>query len=373
MFAKPFSLILVYIVAVFNITILASPLLALLVPFVNNHNLTFNINANFVLQKMQLAVFILLFLVSFLMLIYFMLDFLFGFAMRASLKGCKRYEKIKDYDFLTKIFEEVKDKFGEKYVKLYIKQSDEINAFAVSSLGGKAIVLTSGIIDHYLAESEDPKQFLYALRSIMGHEMSHLINKDFLPTFLIMANQKITNLVSNLLHIIFNFAAQAMRYMPFGGVVSANLMIQTYNLLHFIITFFNRFVVFNVYEFLRRFVSRSIEYRCDHQSGEAFGGKNMALALSFLGESGYFTLFSTHPQTQKRVAKVQDVEIDDDVVKPRFIDGLSNYFAFMFLIIICLIFAKKAHIDLFLREYIRNHEAINQKLSTLWELINKFF
>lgn len=373
MFAKPFNLVLVYIVTIFNITILASPLLALLVPFINRHNLTLTISASDVMQKMQMAIFILLFLVSFLMLFYFVLDFLFGFGMRASLKGCERYEKIKDYDFLTKIFEEVKDKFGEKSVKLYIKKSDEINAFAVSSLGGKAIVLTSGIIDHYLAESKDPKEFLYALRSIMGHEMSHLVNKDFLPTFLIMANQKITNFVSHLLHIIFKVCANIVSFLPFGGRISASLMIEAYNLLNFVIGAFNRFIVSNIYEFLRRFVSRVIEYRCDRQSAEAFGGKNMAFALSFLGESGYFTLFSTHPNTKKRIDKVQNVEMVDEIIRPRFIDDLTNYFSFMFLVVLCLFFAKKANIHLLTQEYIRNHEMINQKLSLLWQLMHKFF
>lgn len=372
MFAKPINLVLVYIVTIFNISILASPLIALLVPFINRHTATLTLTPD-LLDKLKLAAFILLFLVSFLMLVYFILDFLFGFAMRASLKGCKRFEKIKDYDFLSKIFEEVKDKFGEKSVKLYIKESDEINAFAVSSLNGKAIVLTSGIIDHYLAGSEDPKEFLYALRSIMAHEMSHLVNKDFLPTFLIMANQKVTNFVSYIVGIIFTFSARAMSFMPMGGRIASNLMFEVYGILNFVLNAFNRFVVFNVYEFLRRWVSRSIEYRCDRQAGEAFGGKNMSLALSFLGESGYFTLFSTHPATKKRMDKVQNVEIEDDIIKPRFIDGLSNYFAMMFLIILCLYFAKQGHIDIFVRDYIRNHEAINNKLSLLWNLLSRFF
>ncbi len=371
MFAKPFNLILVYIVTIFNIALLASPLIAVLVPVLGRHA-TITLTHDMI-DKIKLAAFVLVFIVSFLMLVYFMLDFIFGFAMRSSLKGCQRYEKIKDYDFLSKIFEEVKSKFGERSVKLYIKESDEINAFAISSLGGKAMVLTSGIVNHYLAESKDPKEFLFAIRSIMGHEMSHLVNKDFLPTFMIMANQKVTNFVSALLDIIFNFAARAASFLPFGGNLSSRAMIETYNFLNFFLNLFNRIVVANVYEFLRRFVSRSIEYRCDRQSAQAFGGKNMALALSFLGESGYFTLFSTHPATQKRIAKAQKVEIVDAIIRPKFIDGVSNYLAMMSLIVICLYVAKQAHIDLLLREYIQNHETINRKLMVLWRLVSHFF
>ncbi len=371
MFAKPFNLILVYIVTVFNLVILACPLIVLLIPFVDKKSLNLQISGD-ILSKFQLAALFLVFLVSFFMLCYLFLDMLFGFAMRASLKGCKRFEKIKDYDFLSVVFEDVKEKFGQKNVKLYIKNSPEINAFAVASFGGRAIVLTSGIINHYLSASNNSKEFLYAIRSIMGHEMSHLINRDFLPTYLIIANQKATNFVSWFLSFVFNFAVRFSAMIPYGGRFSAALMVQIYNILDFFFSFFNRYVVFNIYEFLRKFVSRSLEYRCDRQSAKAFGGKNMAFALQFLGESGYFTLFSTHPATKRRIDKVKNIEIEDYIIKPSFIEGVSNYFAIMFLIVICLFFAKKAGIDLLVREYIYNHEIIHQKIMALWTLINNF-
>ena len=99
----------------------------------------------------------------------------------------------------------------------------------------------------------------------------------------------------------------------------------------------------------------------------------MKFALSLLGEDGYFTLFSTHPRTKSRMAKVENIKITDSIIKPRFFDSLSNYFSVMFLLVICLFFAKKAHIDIFVREFIRNHELINQKLLTLWHLVAHFF
>ncbi len=372
MFSKPISLILVYVITIFNVVILASPLLAVAIPFVHFQN-NFIIIDNSLYQKLQFGFWLLLFLVSFLMLIYLALDFLFGFSLRSSLKGCVPYQKIKDYDFLTELFDQAKNKFGEKSVKLYIKNSDEVNAFAVSSLGRKVVVLTSGLIDKYLHECNDAKNFLYALRSIIGHEMSHLVNKDFLPTFLIITNQKITNLVSTILNIVFNFFIRAMSFAPYGGRFAARTMSDTYMFLNFVITAFNRFVVYNIYELLRRFLSRSIEYRCDRQSAKAFGGKNMAFALSMLGESGYFTLFSTHPKTIARMKKVEKVKISEAIVKPNFFDALSNYFSLMFLVVICLYFAKQAHIDLFVRAYLQDHELINRKLTALWHLISRFF
>lgn len=372
MFAKPINLILVYIVAVFNLAILSSPFLAALVAYISRNRHNFAISDD-IITKLKLAACILIFLVSFFMLIYILLDFLFGFSLRNSLKNCVRFEKLEDYKFLEKIFEDAKTRFAERGVKLYIKNSDEVNAFAVGSVGRKAVVITKGLINHYLTESQNSQEFLLAIRSVIGHEMSHLINKDFLPTYIIMANQKATNIVGLLVTAAFNILIRITHRLPYGGKTSASLMVETCRLLNFFIGLFNRLIVYNLYEFLRKFSSRSIEYRCDRQSGEAFGGSSMAFALAFLGESGYFTLFSTHPGTKKRIKKVENVEITDDKIRPKFIDSLSNYFAVMFLIIICLYFAKQAGIDLIIRDYLQNHETINRKLTMLWHLIaNKF-
>lgn len=372
MLAKPVNLMLVYIVTIFNLVVLASPVLAALIPFLEFRSDAIIID-NELKDKVSYGILFLLFLISFLMLFYLFLDFLFGFSYRSSLKNCTPYQKIKDYEFLTEIFNQAKDKFGQRGVKLYIKNSDEINAFAVSSVGGKAVVLTRGLINHYLVECQDPQMFLYALRSVIGHEMSHLINKDFLPTFLIIVNQKITNFISSLLFISLSILVKMLNYIPYGGRASARGISESYTILNFIITAFNRFVVFNVYQFVRYFISRSIEYRCDKQSAKAFGGQNMALALSMLGDNGYFTLFSSHPRTKKRIKKVEKVESATGKIRPGFFDSLSNFFSIFFLMFCCLCFAKQASVDVIVREYVKDHEAIHQKLSLLWQLVTKFF
>jgi len=372
MFSKPFNLILVYVVTVFNMIVLVSPIMAGLLPFVDFKRHVISIDYD-IYQKIEIMVFILLFLVSFFMLFYMFLDFLFGFSVRSSLKNCVRHEKVKDYDFLSGIFEQNKKKFGEKNVRLYVKNSDEINAYAVSSFSRRAVVLTRGIINHYLVECPDSKQFLNALRSIMGHEMSHLINKDFLPTFLIMVNQKVTNFVSRILAIIFTISARIFSFTPYGGRIISGIITDIYSFIDFLITSFNRYVVYNLYQFLRKFVSRNIEYRCDMQSAQAFGGQNMALALSMLGEGGYFTIFSTHPSTARRIKKVQEIKIKERTISPRFVDSLANYFSLIFLVFTCLYFAKKAKVDLMLREYLRDHSVLNAKISMLWQLFIKFY
>ena len=365
-------MILVYVVTIFNMLVLLLPFLAVIVPFVQIDGNVITIKDT-IFHKIEFMFFMTMFAISFLMLVYLFLDYLFGFAVNSSLKNCVRYEKIKDYDFLTDLFDQVKNKFGQRDVKLYIKNSNEINAYAVSSLGKKCIVLTRGIVNHYSNCFDNPKDFLYALRSIMGHEMSHLVNKDFLPTLLIIVNQKVTNLVTRFFRFVFSIIIRISIFMPFVARMSARLTHDGFYLINSIATYFNRVVVFGIYEFLRKFISRSIEYRCDMQSAKAFGGRNMAIALSKLGKSGYFTLFSTHPNTKSRMKKVENVVIKDSIVRPRFFDSLSNYFSMLFLITICLYFAKQAQIDLYVRYYIREHELLHQKLSAMWSLISRFF
>lgn len=372
MFSKPINLILVFLLTVFNIVILLVPFLAMLLPFMNFEGNVLVVSDT-IYQKAKYLVTLSVFAVSFFMIIYLFLDFIFGFSVRSSLKNCIRYEKLKDYDFLGNIFDQIKTKFNQKSVKLYIKNSEEINAYAISSVGSKAIVLTRGLLNHFLVECDDSKKLLYSLRAIMGHEMSHLANKDFLPSFLIIANQKATNLTSKILRTIFNFLSGVMIFISRDSRMVADFMANIYLITNFFLTAFNRFIIYNIYEFLRRFISRSIEYRCDIQSAQAFGGSGMALALSMLGKNGYFTLFSTHPQTIKRIKKVEKIKAKDSIITPRFFDSLANYFSIMFLIVICLFFAKESGIDLLLKEYLRNHEMLYQKLSNLWNLVNKIF
>ena len=372
MFAKPFSLILVYVITCFNLLFILSPFLAILLPFIDYQKGEFIISGS-IFGKLVDVFGIVIFLISFLMLIYLFLDFIFGFSVRYSLKKCKKYEKYKEYDFLTPIFSQVKEKFGENSVHLYIKNTNEINAYAVASLGSRAVVITRGMIDHYLVLCPEPKMFLSAIRSIISHEMSHLINKDFLPSFITMTNQKVTNFISSVLHLIFLGIANLVSFFPYGGRSSAFLMSAGYNFFNTVFTFFNSFVVYNIYEFLSKVASRSIEYRCDMQASKAFGGKNMSFALSMLGENGYFTIFSTHPRTISRIKKIENIKSSEGIIKPALIDSIMNHFSLLFLVFITLIFAKIANIDILVREIIRNHEALHRKLSILWNLLMKIY
>ena len=372
MFAKPLKLILIYILTVVNIVFLIAPIIATIAPFVDFTKNSVVIEYSLA-YKIKIIVALLIFLTSFFMLIYIFLDFLFGFSLRSSLKNCKKFDKVKGYEFLKEIFSQTQEKFNCKGVKLYIKNSNEINAYAVSSMSSGAVVLTKGIIDHFLVSCADSKEFLLSLRSIMAHEMSHLINRDFLPTFFVISNQKATNFVSKLLHYFFFFQINLFNKIPYIGKFYGSSIFYIYQIINFILTIFNKYVVLVIYNFLNKFASRSIEYRSDYQGALAFGGSNMVSALEKLGKSGYFTIFSTHPSTKSRINHVKFVKQSNEIITPKFFDKLTNYFAIMILITICLYFAKQANIDGIVRNLIKNHEFIYRKLSYLWHLIKQIY
>jgi Zn-dependent protease with chaperone function len=237
-------------------------------------------------------------------------------------------------------------------LKLYIKNSDEINAYAVGSMGRKNIVLTVGLVHHYLKYIPDNEKFLIAIRSILGHEMSHLINKDFLPGLLIIINQKVTNLLSEILLIFFTIYLRLATKLRLQSNWISLAMYKIYHISSWVLSLFSRIVIDNLYEFLKRFFSREIEFRSDRQSAKAFGGINMAFSLSLLGNSGYFTLFSTHPSTKKRMRKVEVVEEKNAIIRSSALSDLSNFVSIMILPMICLYAAHLSKIDLLIQYYV---------------------
>jgi Zn-dependent protease with chaperone function len=372
MLIKPLNLIIVYLLTIVNLLILLLPFAAILYLLVQlNQDLILNkiLEVNF-----NAILIFLIFIISFLMIIYLFFDFIFGFSVSSSLKGCKNYSRLKDYRYLKKIFEQVQERFGRTDVQLFISNSGEINAFAVGSFGKRVIVLTQGLINHTSHNSKDKKELLLMLRSIMGHEMSHLVNKDYLPTLLIIINQKATNLVSRVLELMIRIPLTILGYMRIRSRIIFDIMMFVYSAVNKIVIFFNAKVIYNLYEFIRKFISRSIEYRCDKQAAQAFGGRNMGNALSLFGESGYFTLFSTHPDTKSRINKVNNIERKNKVIRPLISSTISNYLSLMVLIIICSSSAKFSKADIFFREYlVENHEYLYAQMLLIFEWIKYGF
>jgi Zn-dependent protease with chaperone function len=343
MLSKPLNFILVYILGVLNFVIILSPLTFLIVPL-------FILNNDHIQKSVLSILFLSAFVISSLMLTLLAFDFLFGFSIRPFLKNCKLYNKDKKYQFFYDTFEELKYKFGKSNVKLLIKKSTEINAFALGGLGRNYIVLTEGLLLHYLTSTNSRGEFLNCIEGIIGHEMSHLINKDYLPGLLLTINGQATRMVSKIVFLIFNFFIHIFHLIPLIGSLFTAILLSLYKLFDFFINFFYKYIILNFYKFILLQISKNIEYRCDKQSAQACGGDNMALALSLLGENGYYTIFSTHPKTRERVKQVQNVQLANQI-KACFINKFINAFSLLCILYITIIFGMRADLQILINDY----------------------
>lgn len=328
---KLLSFILVYILSIVNFAIILLPLMFFLVSiFVFKNNLIDT-------QSIVSIILFVFFIISCLMNFIILLDFLFGFSSKKFLKNTQSYEKFKEYEILTNIFNEIKIAFNRPNVKLLISNSGSVNAFAVGNMKKQYVVLTQGLINKYLLELKATDNFLLAIRCIIGHEMSHLINKDYLPTLLLEINEYSTKIVSKIIYMFFRIFLVMFRIIPFFGKIFSYIIFGLYKIINFSLLFFYKYVIIPVYKLIYLKINRSKEFRCDMQSSLVNGGLNMASALSILDDSGYITLFSSHPKTKKRINYIKNIKPINGTIKPVRGNNLINLIAVLFIILIPVI------------------------------------
>lgn len=331
MFSKPFNLILIYILSVINLLILFLPIIFAFSPL-------FLISEKQFLQGIIDISYLSFFVISSFMILYLLFDCVFGFTIWGLTKHTRLAEKYeKEFEFIPELLSNFKGlqlKFNAKNVTLLISKSDEVNAYAIGSLRKKVIVLTMGIIVYIREQCDSEEEFQIAIKAILGHEMSHLVNKDFLPTLLLFANEKATHILLRIVHLFFRLIIKLVYTMPVIGSTLYNVVSLVHRITHFIINFFHRFIILKVFSFLKLYISRKTEYRCDYQAALACGGDNTAFALSFLGKTGFITIFSTHPNTSSRIRHVKNVEQKKGRVRVSFVNRFSNVISIGILFVI---------------------------------------
>jgi Zn-dependent protease with chaperone function len=324
MFAKSFNLILIYILSITNLLIVFLPILIILSPLLL-------INEQIFIYFFKDILYICCFLISFFILTYISLDCIFGFTIWGLTKKTVRAKKFaKKHQFINGIIEDfswLEKKFAVTNIALIIDKSEKINAYAISSTRKKIVLLTVGLIMHIRTNCNSEQDFRKAIKAIMAHEISHLINKDYLPTLLLFANQKAIKLVLFVVNLIFTTLNFLLTKIPIIGIILFILINLTHKILDFIITFFYKFIITPIYNFLKLYISRTTEFRCDYQAALACGGENVAFALSFLGSKGYVSIFSTHPKTKARINYVKNVKAQKSHINTSIINKLSNFLA----------------------------------------------
>lgn len=230
--------------------------------------------------------------------IYLIVDFIFSFSIRSLTKSASLITKDNHYGYLEiyDIFEEVKKLYGINSVKLYIGETEEINAYAVSTFRKKVVILTTGLIETITVNSNTKEEALDALEGIIGHELSHLENWDFLPGYILNTSNFISKKILNIMLVVFNL----LSIVPMVGVFFSFI----YNISTMGLNSFHRFIIIPLYRLVERYLSRVKEYRCDLHSALTLGWQKIFYGLSHLGVDSYSNIYSSHPNTLSRLLKV---------------------------------------------------------------------
>ncbi len=222
-------------------------------------------------------------------------------------QGCKKIGDPQIIARLEPIFQEVyanAKKLNPEIpnnVKLYINNDASPNAFA---MGRHTVCCTRGL----LAMSDDD------IKGILGHEFGHLAHKDT-DTLLVMT---VGNLIVSAIFVIwrfmFNLIARVMNIIigiasdSFGALIAGFLVrIFVDFLLGLAMTIWTKLGVI-----ICMSSSRANEYLADRYSCQLGYGNHLSVALRKLDSSSYSVkgiwaaLSSSHPDTQKRLAKINE-------------------------------------------------------------------
>lgn len=343
------------IIVIVNFFALTIPFLTIAI-FSYSSFLSQHIDQQFFYHVIQKIVIIIGFLSSSFMLIYVFFDFIFGFLVKSHLKSC--YKVSKKHHLIQQIFNEAKKKFGINNAKIYIMKTKNINAFALGSFGRNIVIITQGLLNHYSSNCSNPQEFIANIKGIIGHEVSHLVNKDYLAGTILVINKKINlfleRKISNLFYKILSIFNM---FGPIGSLVNLFFKILYKSLIYYIkIT---EIIITKIQKFIYLILGRSIEYRCDRQSAEAFGGYAISSALQKLGKDSYFNIFSSHPKNKNRIKKVVKIK-EKKYINISFFSYVLNYFTFTILFFLTAFFYKKlgyikTWIDLFIKKIINSN------------------
>jgi Zn-dependent protease with chaperone function len=286
------------------------------------------------------------------MLLFLLFDFCFSSSIAYYAKRSILASKDDKYKKISEIFGIIRKKFAVANVSLYIIKTDDINAYAVGSLRKNIVVMTTGLLKSYKDKTENnTEKFLLFLEGIMAHEMSHIANRDYFTALLLIINERATNFVSKIIWLLFNFFIKIVGVVPVIGYYMAMSITSIYNALDFIIVFFYKHIMLNIYKFIQLQISKSIEYRADEQAARVIGGQNMADALSFLGSNGYFSIFSTHPTTKQRVRNIEKIAAEERNIRPVFGSGLAVTLSFLLMAVVLCQSYRLANVNGLLKDY----------------------
>lgn len=331
MLGRPISFAMIYVTTMLHFALLIVPFCILAYIFIN-----FIADFSFeqVWQYVKQFWWLCLFIISFGVCIYIIMDFLLGFTMKSMSKSTSNVRNFDEYAEIYKIFSIIKDRFNKQNVDLHIIPSDQINAYALGTFKKSRIFVTDGLIFYFMQNCTGEKEFNESIGGILGHEMSHIINMDFLPGTFSYCTEKILAIISRTLDMIALYITSVFTLIPFIGKLIQFLLLKVYKATStFFIDMLYNGIISPLNNFFRLMLSRYIEYRSDRDSAKALGGECIAMALTKLNDNKgmWRSIFSSHPATKYRIKKATPITVIDGNITPSFVTDFANMWCIVLL------------------------------------------
>jgi Zn-dependent protease with chaperone function len=180
-------------------------------------------------------------------------------------------------------------------------KSNIFNAYAMSNLKGQAaIVVYDGLYNSLSFE---------ALKSVIGHEMGHIINKDTIFKLFNFSFQYNIVRFKNYSFIIMNFIQKMSNSIPFLG-----LFFLIYNLAYRLLVTITDLVLY-INNMIQYFGYKQFEYIADNIGAKVTSNKIMIETLTIMKDledenksdvNILMTLLSEHPKTENRIKKLKE-------------------------------------------------------------------
>ena len=199
---------------------------------------------------------------------------------------------------LLNYIKDIKRKLNYQKEVLIIRarNSNIVNAFAISNLSGEAIVVYDGILKNF-TEGE--------IKAILGHEFGHLKNRDSLYKIMIYSMNYVYPYIDRLNYTVINF----LKNIPY-----INLLALIFVINDSLIKVLNRFLVVPLITVILQFSSRQAEFLADEIGARVTMPKYMINALKRISENEQkndnllMKILSTHPPTQKRIEYLKNLK-----------------------------------------------------------------
>lgn len=327
MFSKIINILLVYLLCIANFAVLTLPYIAILYPFLHF--------TSFAELGVQRFILICAFALSSLMFVMWVLDFLFSSSINNILKHCKSYKHkqyAKYFAVIDRIYKQIQRRYGISFYIL-IKNSNQIDAFATASFSKRVVVISTQTLSKIERSCNSAEEFENAMSGLLAHEASHLLNKDFLPGALLNLNQRATYSLAKFTSTLYALVFYILARVPFFGGPIALFAKAISNNIERILRFFMDKIIFKIYYFFAKILTRGIEYRSDADAAKMFGPSSISSCLQILAGDSYNSVFSTHPSTPLRIKAASKFAKTKLEIRQHFLTGFLNVFSIA--IIIC--------------------------------------